>query len=154
MPKTIHYGENLLNYLLFYGFEETLQFLFRFETSNTYDMNRQTDILHGPIDDLASKVIFFFAFSAIIDQSQNWYFAGANWWFGIKTDQLWQRKQRIGSILMPNHQLAHAKYQFCDSLNERLMFRFKTKTGKFLKSHKTRGNLANFLHSELFLAHL
>ena len=28
---------------------------------------------------------------------------------------------------MPNYQLAPAKYQFCDSCNERLMFRSKTK---------------------------
>ena len=27
---------------------------------------------------------------------------------------------------MPNHQLAHAKYHFHDSLNERLMFRRQT----------------------------
>ena len=28
---------------------------------------------------------------------------------------------------MPNHQLANAKYHFCDSFNERLMFRSQTK---------------------------
>ena len=60
-------------------------------------------------------------------ESQKWYFAGANWWFGIKTDQFRQRKQRKRSVLMPNHQLARAKYQFCDSWNERLMFRRETK---------------------------
>ena len=27
-------------------------------------------------------------------ESQKWCFAGANWWFGIKNDQIWQRKQR------------------------------------------------------------
>ena len=26
-------------------------------------------------------------------ESLKWYFAGANWWFGIKTDQIWQSKQ-------------------------------------------------------------
>ena len=60
-------------------------------------------------------------------ESQNWFFAGAIWWFGIKTDQLLQRKHRKRSVLMSNHQLAPAKYQFCDSSNERLMFRNETK---------------------------
>ncbi len=60
-------------------------------------------------------------------ESQKWYFVWANWWFCIKTDQLWQRKQIKRSLLMPNHQLAHGKYQFCDSCNERLMFRSETK---------------------------
>ena len=44
------------------------QFLFRFETSSVLFMSRKTDILQGPIDDLTSKLIFFFAFFAIIDQ--------------------------------------------------------------------------------------
>ena len=59
-------------------------------------------------------------------ESQNWYFAEANWWFGIKTDQLMQRKQRKRSFLMLNHNLPFSKYQFRDSWNERLMFRSKT----------------------------
>ena len=33
------------------------QFLFRFETSSVLFMSRKTDISHGPIDDLASKLI-------------------------------------------------------------------------------------------------
>ena len=32
-------------------------FLFRFETSSVHFMSRKTDISHGPIDDLASKLI-------------------------------------------------------------------------------------------------
>ena len=60
-------------------------------------------------------------------ESRKWYFAGANWWFGIKTDQIWQRKQRKRSVLMPNHQLSPAKYHFHDSCHEHLMFRSETK---------------------------
>ena len=44
------------------------QFLFRFETSSIYFMSRKTDISQGPNDDLTSKLIFSFAFFAIIDQ--------------------------------------------------------------------------------------
>jgi hypothetical protein len=45
------------------------RFLFGFETSNVHFMSRESDsISHGPFDDLASKLIFFFAFFAIIDQ--------------------------------------------------------------------------------------
>ena len=60
-------------------------------------------------------------------ESQKWYLAGANWWIGIKTDHIGQRKRRKRSVLMQNHQLSHAKYQFSDSCHERLVFRSKTK---------------------------
>ena len=38
------------------------QFLFRFETSSVHFMSRKSDTSQGPIDDLTSKMIFFFAF--------------------------------------------------------------------------------------------
>ena len=44
------------------------QFLFRFETSSVHFISHESDISQGPIDDLTSKMIFFFAFFAIIDQ--------------------------------------------------------------------------------------
>ena len=44
-----------------------LHFLFRLKTSSVHSKSRKSDISHGTIDDLASKLIFFFAFFAIID---------------------------------------------------------------------------------------
>ena len=60
-------------------------------------------------------------------ESRNWSFAWANWWFDIKTDIFLCFLCHNWSVLMWNHQLSHAKHQFCDSWNERLMFRRKTK---------------------------
>ncbi len=45
-----------------------IQLLFRFETSSVHLMIRKTDISKGPINDLASKLIFFNAFLTKIDQ--------------------------------------------------------------------------------------
>ena len=46
---------------------------------------------------------------------------------------------------MPNHQLSHAKYQFCDSSNERLMFRSDNKNcgqkSTVQQSFRTRGTI-------------
>ena len=57
-------------------------------------VRHKTDISEGPIDDFTSKLIFFLCFLC-----HNW------------------------SVLMPNHQLAPVKNNFCDSWIERLMFR-------------------------------
>ena len=48
-------------------------------------------------------------------ESWKWYFTGANWWFSIKTDLFLCFLYHNWSVLMPNHQLAHAKYHFHDS---------------------------------------
>ena len=45
-------------------------------------------------------------------ESQKLYFAGANWWFAIKSDLF---LCHIWSVLMPNHQLAPMKYHSSDS---------------------------------------
>ena len=60
-------------------------------------MSSENEYSQEPIDDLALKVIFLFAFFAIFDH-----------------------------FLMQNHQLAPAKYHFHDSHNEHLMFRSET----------------------------
>ena len=39
-------------------------FLFRFVTSSVRYMSRKSDILHGPIDDLALKIIHLYVFQA------------------------------------------------------------------------------------------
>ena len=44
------------------------QILFRVETSSVHLKSRKTDILQETINDLASKLIFFYAIFAIIDQ--------------------------------------------------------------------------------------
>ena len=80
-------------------------------------------------------------------ESQKWYFAWDNWWFGIKSDPFLCFLCHIWSLLMPNHQLAPAKYHFCVSWNEHLMFRSETKNVK--KIHCKVGWFLEKIHCEL-----
>ena len=57
------------------------------------------------------------------------------------------RSYNYWSLLMPNHQLSCAKYHFCDSFNERLMFRSDNKNcgqNPLCKSEPQKGQLSRF----------
>ena len=60
--------KQLTRHILDFAMNFCHKFCFRFKTTNVNLKSRKSDISLRPIDDSASKLIFFFVFFAIIDQ--------------------------------------------------------------------------------------